>query len=80
MARKRQMVMEGRIMGIRTCQNTPQAVAPSTRAASTSSPGTLVNPATWQLQCEQAGSLGVTLRATEKSYWIIPVGTLLYLR
>ena len=42
--------------------------------------GTLVNPATWQLQCEQAGSLGVTLRATEKAYWIIPVGTLLYLR
>ena len=42
--------------------------------------GTLASPATWRLQCEQAGSLGVTLRATEKAYWIIPVGTLLYLR
>jgi hypothetical protein len=42
--------------------------------------GTLVNPATWRLQCERAGSLGVTLRATEKAYWIIPVGTLLYFR
>ena len=42
--------------------------------------GTLVNTATWRLQCEQAGSLGVTLRAAEKAYWIIPVGTLLILR
>jgi hypothetical protein len=42
--------------------------------------GTLVNPATWRLQCEQAGSLGVTMNAAEKSYWIIPVGTLLFFR
>ena len=42
--------------------------------------GTLVSPATWRLQGEQAGSLGVTLRATEKAYWIIPVGTLIYFR
>lgn len=27
----------------------------------------------------RANSLGVTLRATEKSYWIIPVGTMIYL-
>ena len=42
--------------------------------------GDLLNAATWQLQGERANSLGVTLRATEKSYWIIPVGTLLFLR
>ena len=42
--------------------------------------GNLVNGATWQLQCERAGSLGVTLRDSEKAYWIIPVGTLLIIR
>jgi hypothetical protein len=42
--------------------------------------GDLLNAATWRLQCEQAGALGVTLRATEKSYWIIPVGTLIMFR
>ena len=42
--------------------------------------GDLMNSATWRLQCEQSGSLGETLRATENSYWIIPVGTLLYFR
>ena len=42
--------------------------------------GDLLNAATWRLQGERANSLGVTLRATEKSYWIIPVGTLLFLR
>jgi hypothetical protein len=39
-----------------------------------------VNGATWQLQGERANSLGVTLRDTEKSYWIIPVGTMIYFR
>ena len=42
--------------------------------------GDLLNAATWRLQCEQAGALGVTLRAAEKSYWIIPVGTLIMFR
>ena len=42
--------------------------------------GDLVNRVTWQLQGERANSLGVTLRASEKAYWIIPVGTLIYFR
>ena len=46
MAKNRQMVMEERIMGRRTLRSTDQALAPSTRAASTSSAGTLVKPAT----------------------------------
>ena len=42
--------------------------------------GDLVNRATWQLQGERAGTLGVTLRESEKAYWIIPVGTIIYFR
>jgi len=42
--------------------------------------GDLLNAATWRLQGERANSLGVTLRTTEKSYWIIPVGTLIMFR
>ena len=42
--------------------------------------GDLLNAATWRLQGERANSLDVTLRDAEKSYWIIPVGTIIYLR
>ena len=42
--------------------------------------GTLVNPATWRLLGDGASSSGVTLRAAEKSYWINPVGTLMFIR
>ena len=42
--------------------------------------GDLVSGAKWQLQGEDASSLGVTLRAAEKAYWINPVGTLLFFR
>ena len=42
--------------------------------------GDLVNGATWRLLGDDASSSGVTLRATEKSYWIIPVGTLIMFR
>ena len=46
MAKNRQIVTEERIMGRRTLRSTDQELAPSTRAASTSSAGTLVKPAT----------------------------------
>jgi hypothetical protein len=58
-------------------------LAPEPRPSQTKVPdwtGDLLNAATWRLQGEQAGALGVTLRATEKSYWIIPVGTLIMFR
>ena len=42
--------------------------------------GDLLNAATWRLLGDDASSSGVTLRATEKSYWIIPVGTLIMFR
>ena len=42
--------------------------------------GDLVNGATWQLLGDDASSSGVNLRAAEKAYWIIPVGTLLFFR
>ena len=42
--------------------------------------GDLVNGATWRLLGDDASSSGVTLRAAEKSYWIIPVGTLIMFR
>ena len=42
--------------------------------------GDLVNRASWQLQGERVGSLGVSLRDREKAYWINPIGTLLYFR
>jgi hypothetical protein len=42
--------------------------------------GDLVNGATWQLLGEDVSSSGVNLRATDKEYWIIPVGTLLLIR
>ena len=42
--------------------------------------GDLVNGATWQLMGDDASSSGINLRATEKEYWIIPVGTLIIFR
>ena len=42
--------------------------------------GTLASPATWRLVGEGMSSSGVNLRATEKAYWINPVGTLLIFR
>ena len=42
--------------------------------------GNLVNGATWQLMGDDASSSGINLRATEKEYWIIPVGTLIIFR
>ena len=42
--------------------------------------GTLASPATWRLLGDGASSSAVTLRAAEKSYWINPVGTLLFFR
>ena len=42
--------------------------------------GDLLNAATWRLLGDDASSSGVTLRTAEKSYWIIPVGTLIMFR
>ena len=56
----------------------PEPLAPQVKVMDWT--GDLLNAATWRLQGERANSLGVTLRATEKSYWIIPVGTLIMFR
>ena len=42
--------------------------------------GTLVNPATWSLLGEGSSSAKITLRATDKAYVIVPVGTILLVR
>ena len=65
-------------MSFGTVRLTPEPMPGQTKVLDWT--GDLVNRATWQLQGERAGSLGVTLRESEKSYWIIPVGTIIYFR